>query len=328
MKTRKFKAENSNTKKYHERGVSIMNRKFTAYFFLLFAPFLFSSCAKHQKSVSAPESAPTSLKPSPKLSLSKQTEKMYGLKVVPEKKAYHGISNRDLFAFKNSAVKSPQKKKKVQLIQYGFKIFNNTPKEMGRKYVGDLLSCGSCHLKDGRAPFGASLVGVVNRYPRYSPRDKRVIGLRQRIEECFERSENGKEIPKTGKAMKALLAYFAFISHSAPSGTIGYGYGLKPFSLKGLKPNVKKGKLLFAANCSKCHGLNGQGGMDAKAGLFAPPLWGGRSFNTGAGFYKLKKVVPFIQANMPYGHGGTLTPEQAEEIASFLLSHPRPVFHP
>jgi thiosulfate dehydrogenase len=301
--------------------------------FLVFS-FVLSSCAKHPASVPISKSSSASLKKTHPKFLSQLTEKMYGLKVIPENKAYQGISIRALSAFKHPTGKTSQEEKKIPLIQYGFKIFNNTPKEMGGKIVGDLLSCGSCHLKDGRAPFGTSLVGVVNRYPRYSPRDKRVIGLKQRIEECFERSENGKEISKTGKAMKALLAYFAYISRNTPPGTIGYGYGLKPLLLKGalslkrFKPSLKIGEKLFVVNCSKCHGLKGQGGMDQKANLFAPPLWGKQSFNTGAGFNKLKKLIPFVQANMPYGHGGTLTPEQAEEIAGFVLSHPRPALHP
>ncbi len=40
---------------------------------------------------------------------------------------------------------------------------------------------------------------------------------------------------------------------------------------------------------------------------------------------RLSKTAGFIQNNMPKGQGGTLTDQEAADLAAFLLSHERPV---
>jgi thiosulfate dehydrogenase len=240
---------------------------------------------------------------STRLKWSHLTEQAYGLRVVPEKKAYANISNHDILD---------------QHVKRGEEIFAKTAK-MLPAFVGDGLSCSNCHLKEGRTPFGLSLVGVVNRYPRYTKRDRRIINLRQRIEECFERSEQGHDIPMDGKAMNDLLAYLKFISKNTPPGTIAYGYGLIPLK-PNISPNLKNGRKLYFEKCALCHGKN------EEVSQTVPPLWGNASFPWGAGMSKLPKLTRFIYANMPYGSGFSLTLEEAQDVAAFILSHPRPIF--
>jgi len=48
---------------------------------------------------------------------------------------------------------------------------------------------------------------------------------------------------------------------------------------------------------------------------------GDGSFNETAGMNKFEKAAGFIQNNMPKGQAGTLTDQEAADIAAFLLSH-------
>ncbi|HEX4105185.1 MAG TPA: cytochrome C, partial [Rhizomicrobium sp.] len=48
------------------------------------------------------------------------------------------------------------------------------------------------------------------------------------------------------------------------------------------------------------------------------------SFNKGAGMHEVEKAARFIRANMPLGQEGTLTPDQARDIAAYIDDKPRP----
>ena len=49
-----------------------------------------------------------------------------------------------------------------------------------------------------------------------------------------------------------------------------------------------------------------------------------QSFNWGAGMANINNAAGFIKANMPLGQGGTLTDQQAWDVATFMDSHERP----
>ena len=55
-----------------------------------------------------------------------------------------------------------------------------------------------------------------------------------------------------------------------------------------------------------------------------PPLWGPQSYNWGAGMHQLDNAAGFIKANMPLGRGGSLTDQQAWDVAMFMNAHERP----
>ena len=59
------------------------------------------------------------------------------------------------------------------------------------------------------------------------------------------------------------------------------------------RPIRLRGAALFAATCTRCHGAEGLGTP------VAPPLWGPRSFNIGAGMARLWTAAAFIRDNMP-----------------------------
>lgn len=205
-------------------------------------------------------------------------------------------------------------------IRLGLNIITDTPK-YARHYVGNRMNCADCHVNQGTQPFAIPLAGITTVFPAYVTRDGRVITIEHRIQECFERSENGTPPPANSPVMVAIVAYMNWLSKGVPMGATVKGRGL----LKLRQPahiNAAEGAKIFAQQCEVCHQATGQG----IPGLF-PPLWGPRSFNDGAGMDKLAKIAAFVKANMPKTNPGSLTVQQAYDVAAFVTSKPRPHFH-
>ena len=59
---------------------------------------------------------------------------------------------------------------------------------------------------------------------------------------------------------------------------------------------------------------------DKKAG----PLWGDGSWNDGAGAARVYTLAGIIRYSMPYLNPGSLTDEEAQQVAAFITSKPRP----
>lgn len=205
-------------------------------------------------------------------------------------------------------------------IKYGQEIFNETNVVLD-DYVGNELSCQSCHA-DGGLSSSSTLVGVVADYPQYRAREGVAFTLEDRINGCMIRSMNGKMLPYDSEEMRALMAYFSHISKGVPIGEERPWF--VPNEMKEIpEPDVNVGEELYVSkNCMSCHGENGEG-IGANTG---PALWGENSFNDGAGLTRLSKMAAYIQNNMPPGEEGTLTDQEAADLAAYILMHERPVF--
>ena len=58
-----------------------------------------------------------------------------------------------------------------------------------------------------------------------------------------------------------------------------------------------------------------------------PPLWGAKSFNSGAGMHRIATMAAFVRYNMPYGGpANVLSKQAAYDVSAFILSHKRPSF--
>ena len=81
---------------------------------------------------------------------------------------------------------------------------------------------------------------------------------------------------------------------------------------------------IFAGRCTSCHGAEGQGVQigDKKAG----PLWGSDSWNDGAGAARIYTLAGIVRYTMPYLSPGSLTDEEAQQVAMFIASQPRPTY--
>ena len=87
--------------------------------------------------------------------------------------------------------------------------------------------------------------------------------------------------------------------------------------------DVGRGGTLYIANCMRCHATTGDGGpvpaplRGPTTPAFAPALWGPRSFAIGAGMGRVERAAAFIRTMMPYDKPGTLTDQQAYDLAAF-----------
>lgn len=206
------------------------------------------------------------------------------------------------------------------LIRYGRQLILQTRKYAG-KYVNAGMECSACHVDAGTKAHGGSFLGIYAMFPQWNKRSHRFIALQDRLQECFIYSMNGYPPPPNSREIIAMTAYIAWLSRNAPVGTGFPNQGFVKLHASG-PPDKAAGAKIYAAQCSACHGQNGAG--NSVAGF--PPLWGPKSFNDGAGMNT--KMASFVKANMPQDKPGSLSDQQAIDVAAYVLSHPRPAFNP
>ena len=202
-------------------------------------------------------------------------------------------------------------------VRRGRALIHSTADSLPR-YVRASLTCANCHMADGTQRDAMPLVGSYARFPQYRARSGRVDVLEDRINDCFQRSMNGKALPREGRDMHDIIAYLAFLSTGFPVGMEMEGQGVP--AIEPLQGDTARGREVFAANCVACHGADGQGTAAA------PPLWGPKSFNIGAGMSRINTAARFIHKLMPRDRPGILTPQQAYDVAAYVTSRPRPDF--
>jgi thiosulfate dehydrogenase len=220
-------------------------------------------------------------------------------------------------------------------IKWGFKLFTDTPHE-APQFAPSHMSCNNCHLNAGQRERSLPLVGVAGMFPEYNRRAGRLFSLGDRIVDCFWRSENGtgssdepEQLPNpTSKEVLAISAYLTWLAQGTEVGKNPSWRGQNTIANANLIPvdklDPRKGEALFMENCTNCHGEDGQGVQigDKKPG----PLWGPNSWNDGAGAARVYTLAGIIRYAMPYLNPGSLTDEQAQQIAAFITSKPRPGF--
>lgn len=203
-------------------------------------------------------------------------------------------------------------------IRLGYEIVVHT-QQYAKRYVGNKLNCTNCHLDAGLNPNAASFVGLSVLYPEYRPRADRTMSLAERINECFERSMNGKALPPDSSKLQAVVAYIEWLSQNVPRGSQVAWRGI-PRINPSRQPDPAQGKAVFAKKCSFCHGTDGQGTMAA------PPVWGPNSYTVAAGMARVSVAASFIKANMPRGWGWSVSDDEAFDVAAYIDSQPRPDF--
>lgn len=225
-----------------------------------------------------------------------------------------------------------------ELIKYGRDLLNKTCLLVGpmstdsnMRYAGNNLVCSNCHFDAGTNIFSYNLVGATSRYPQYSERDKKMETIQERLNDCMERSMNGKPLPVDSREMKAMVAYLEFISKYVPKGYTVNHQGIPEVPPLGRDPDPVKGGEFYTKYCSTCHGGSGEGAphdpyVPGQIKYRVPPLWGSDSYNDGAGMSTMSMAVRFIYHVMPYDDKNSLTLEEAYDIASFINSQPRPEF--
>lgn len=190
-------------------------------------------------------------------------------------------------------------------------------------YVGNDLRCTSCHLNQGRKPFGNPLVGVANRYPAYWARTGATVSLEERINDCFRRSLNGKALQAASADMRDIVAYLTWLSKDMPKGPHA---GLGVDSIPPLTPDTLRGKNHFAMYCARCHGPDGQSGRTLGVAHPGPPLWGPHSFSIGSAMSPVRIVAAFVHHHMPFDAPGFVADTMSYGVAGYVTTRPRPDF--
>jgi thiosulfate dehydrogenase len=204
-------------------------------------------------------------------------------------------------------------------VRRGARLFNETS-IYAPEHAKARLSCANCHEAGGIQPYASPMVGMPAAFPQFNARAGHVISLKDRIQECFVRSENGVPLDYNGPEMTAIVDYIAWLSQPEPGRKAFVGRGF--VKLAELTPNPERGGKIYEAQCSGCHGTDGRG----RAPMF-PPLWGPESFNDGAGMYGITKMAAFVQHNMPQNRKGILSAQDAYDVAAFVHAQPRPAFN-
>lgn len=203
-------------------------------------------------------------------------------------------------------------------IRMGREIFDHTP-QLAHAYVGGKVSCSDCHIAGGTMAYAAPMVNLAKMFPMFNKRAGHTISLADRIQECFTRSENGHPLPYDGVEMKSLVSYVDWVSRDEVKGKPWKGRGF--VKLPALEGNAKRGAVTYQAQCSGCHGTDGNGVPPV-----LPPVWGPDSYNDGAGMNDPKKMAAFLMHNMPQNHPGSLSAQDAYDVSEYVHSMPRPKF--
>jgi thiosulfate dehydrogenase len=188
--------------------------------------------------------------------------------------------------------------------------------------VGNQLRCVSCHLDNGRRAFAMPWVGVHGRFPQYRSRAGHVSRLEERINECFERSLNGRALATDGDDMRDIVSYMSWLSRGSVAGKRVRGTGID--SLAPLAGDTMRGQMVFVQSCVRCHGVDGQGMLASKMLNAGPPLWGPQSFTMGAGMARVRVMAAFVHRHMPFDQPGTLKAQDAFDVSAYVTSRPRP----
>ncbi|MFN8533480.1 MAG: c-type cytochrome [Dehalococcoidia bacterium] len=214
-------------------------------------------------------------------------------------------------------------------VKQGAAIFANTPANAPR-YAGPAMSCTNCHIDNGQAYRGFPVAGVAAVYPTYDSRSNVLVDLAGRVTSCFVRSLNGSAPPANAPELLAVVAYLAWLSEGQPVGQSPAwrdGGQIQPIDRIAIdKLDPKAGEQLFLQKCAECHGSSGQGQSASGALPAAPALWGDRSFNDGAGLGQVYTLATFIKNKMPANAPGSINLTEAQNLAAYLDSQPRPVF--
>lgn len=220
------------------------------------------------------------------------------------------------------------------LIRYGHALISQTARYLGPDgtvaHISNGMNCQNCHLDAGTRPWGNNYGGVASTYPKYRDRSGMIESIEKKINDCLERSLNGKPLDSNSREMRAMVAYMQWLGTDVAKGKKPLGSGIVTLKYLDRAADPVRGKLVFVDNCQRCHGAEGQGKKDTitGTGYLYPPLWGPHSYNTGAGIYRLSKMAGYVKDNMPFGvssHGHSLlSDEQAWDVAAFINTQPHP----
>lgn len=218
------------------------------------------------------------------------------------------------------------------LIWYGRELIVNTAKYLGPEgsvlHISNGMNCQNCHLEAGTKPWGNNYGAVYTTYPKFRDRSGGIETIYKRVNDCFERSLNGKALDTNSREMQAIYAYIKWLGEDLPKGQKPKGSGIQELPYLERAASPERGQTVYVQKCQSCHGANGEGVKNMDGNMYQyPPLWGQHSYNSGAGLFRLSRFAGYVKNNMPQGvdHlNPQLSNEEAWDVAAFVNSQPRP----
>ncbi len=222
--------------------------------------------------------------------------------------------------------------KQKEQVEYGKDLIAHTAKYLGPNgsvlKISNGMNCQNCHLQAGTAIWGNNYGSVASMYPKFRTRSGAIENVYKRVNDCFERSLNGKALDTAGKEMQAIVAYINFLGTNVEKGKKAEGSGFKDLAYLDRATDPKNGLAVYTAKCQSCHQANGEGVFNPDKTEFTfPALWGKQSYNDGAGLYRISNFAKFVKYNMPQGatyQNLQLTDEEAWDVAAYVNSQSRP----
>jgi thiosulfate dehydrogenase len=224
-----------------------------------------------------------------------------------------------------------------EAVRYGQALMYNTayyigPEGVNGKYLGNKMNCTNCHQNGGTKLYSFNLIASHASYPQYRAREGKVLTLAERVNNCVMRPHNGKPLPLDSKEMIAFLSYLKWINGFAPAGRSFKGEKNLEVAFPNTAANPEHGKQIYAENCARCHGVNGEGQMRYdKVTYTYPPLWGANAYQPGSSMHRVIKAAQWIKSNMPYDKATHdkpfLSDAEALDVAAFVnddRQHKRP----
>jgi thiosulfate dehydrogenase len=218
------------------------------------------------------------------------------------------------------------------LIRYGRELIANTSFYLGPAgkvaAITNGMNCQNCHLNAGIKIWGNNYSAVYSTYPRFRERSGTIENIYKRVNDCLERSLNGRTLDTSGREMQAIAAYIKWLGQNVPKNVKPEGAGINELSFMDRPADPARGQEIYRQKCRRCHGADGSGVINVDSAKYTyPPLWGESSYTTGAGLFRVSRFAGYVKDNMPFGASHReqqLTDDEAWDVAAFVNSQPRP----
>ncbi len=224
-----------------------------------------------------------------------------------------------------------------EAVKYGRELMLHTayyigPDGINGKNLRNKMNCTNCHQNAGTKAYSLNLMLSFKNYPQYRAREGKVLTLAERVNNCVMHPHNGKPLPLDSKEMVAFLSYLKWISDSSRVVSTTKGVKNLQVDFPDTAASSKNGAILYAAQCARCHGVSGEGKMQADNVTYIyPPLWGDKGYQPGSSMHRVIKLAQWLRGNMPYDkatHANpTLSSAEALDLAAFINDdkiHKRP----
>jgi thiosulfate dehydrogenase len=170
------------------------------------------------------------------------------------------------------------------------------------------MNCQNCHLEAGTKIYGNNYSAVASTYPKFRARSGAIEDMYKRVNDCFERSLNGKALDTNSKEMQGIIAYLKWLGKDVKKGEKPAGSGFKDLAFLDRAASPENGEKIYSEKCASCHQIDGLGMLNGDKTAFTyPPLWGKNSYNDGAGLFRLSNFAKYTIIVLLYVSIGVIT---------------------